>query len=56
MTKLEEIIKEGWKEVGGYAYCIIYGKENERVLYDPNTDKIVWEFTYKPKDYNKKEK
>jgi hypothetical protein len=40
-TKLEEA---GWKEVGSYAGCVIYALGNDRLLYNPETDKV--EFAY----------
>jgi hypothetical protein len=36
---------KGWKIVGNYAGCIIYARGNDRLLYNPETDKVVLEYT-----------
>jgi hypothetical protein len=44
-TKLEQLIKDGWEYLDRYGDCKIYGKDSERLLYDPKRDVIHIRYT-----------
>ena len=48
MTKLEDLVKEGWEQKGEYAGYLIYGKEGERMLYNPQKQEVYLKYDLKP--------
>ncbi len=48
---LEKLIEGDWTEVCNYGDCKIYRKENKRILYQPETDKIVIFYNFEEQDY-----
>ncbi len=48
--KLEKLIEGGWEIVGQYGGCVIYRKQDERILYNPNTEEIVMKYDFNDTD------